>query len=374
MHKPLNITVDIRYLRVAKTGTRTYLEELCKEFKKLQSDKLKFHFLDSGFPVYTGNNKILKWIEHLRHQVWKQIVLPIKAWLKKSDIVFCVDDCVPLLHLGYQTIPVIHDAFFFESPQNYGRLWLWLYLNTAIPAAKRSAFVVTPTEWSKKQISHYTNISHHQLIVIPEGPKSFSKQTINHHDILKKHQLSTGNYILHTGSMFKRKNIPALIEAFCKIKSDGYPQLKLVLAGPIPANEAENDYPLILNAIKNKKLENDVVLTGYLTNDELGSIYQNALMYVFPSVNEGFGIPILEAFSYNLPVLVANNTCLPEVGGDAVLQFDPLDTNDIYDKMKTLLTDDSLRKDMISKGQQRLKDFSWHKTATQLIEVFKKAV
>lgn len=373
MQKTLNIAIDVRYLRIAKTGTRTYLEELCKEFKSLQSTDLKFHFLDSGLPVYTGNNKILKWVEHLRHQGWKQFFLPILAFLKKSDIVFCADDCVPLLQLGYKTIPVIHDSFCFESPQNYGKLWLWIYLNTAIPAAKKSTFVITPTEWSKKQINYYTGITNEQLIVIAEGPKSFNK-TESNRVILNTHNLIPGNYILHTGSMFKRKNIPALIEAFGKIKNNDHPQLKLVLAGPIPANEAENDYQVIINTIQSLKLEHDVTLTGYLTDDELSCIYQNALMYVFPSVNEGFGIPILEAFSYNLPVLVANNTCLPEVGGDAVLQFDPFDTNDIYRKIKMVITDESLRRDMINKGQERLKDFSWHKTATQLIEVFKKAV
>lgn len=374
MHKSLNIAVDIRYLRIAKTGTRTYLEELCKEFKNLQSDDIRFHFLDSGLPIYSGNNRILKWVEHLRFQGWKQFTLPIKAFFKNSDIVFCADDCVPLIHLGYQTIPVIHDAFCFEYPQNYSKLWLWLYLNTAVPAAKKSAFVITPTEWSKNQINHYITIPKHQLIVVPEGPKSFNKTDINTHDILKKHQLGTGNYILHTGAMFKRKNIPALIEAFGKIKNDGYPQIKLVLAGPTPANKTENDFHLVLKAIKDHSLENDVVLTGYLSDDELSVIYNNALMYVFPSTNEGFGIPILEAFSYNLPVLVANNTCLPEVGGNAVLQFDPFDTDDICEKMKMVLSDDNLRNDMINKGQLRLKDFSWHKTAMQLIEVFKKAV
>jgi glycosyltransferase involved in cell wall biosynthesis len=374
MHKTLNIAIDVRYLRVAKTGTRTYLEELCNEFKKLQSEQIKFHFLDDGLSIYTGNNKILKWVEHLRHQIWKQLVLPIKAFLKNSDIVFCADDCVPLIHLGYQTIPVIHDAFCFESPQNYGKLWRWLYLNTAIPAAKRSVFVVTPSKWSKKQINFHTGISNDQLIVIPEGPKGFNTPDINNYDILKKHHLDTGNYILHTGSLFKRKNIPSLVEAFGKIKNDGYPQLKLVLAGPTPATQAENDYQSILTTIEKAKLGNDVVLTGYLSDDELSCIYQNALMYVFPSVNEGFGIPILEAFSYNLPVLVANNTCLPEVGGDAVLQFDPFNTDDIYAKIKLVLTNDDLRNNMINKGQQRLKDFSWHQTAFQLIEVFKKAI
>jgi glycosyltransferase involved in cell wall biosynthesis len=364
MHKPLIIGVDIRYLRIAKTGTRTYLEELCKEFKKLPNDDIKFHFFDSGLPIYTGNNRLLKWVEHFRYQGWKQFTF---------DIVFCADDCVPLIHLGYQTIPVIHDAFFFELPQNYSKLWLWLHLNTIVPAAKKSAFVITPTEWSKKQLNHYTGIPNNKLIVVPEGPKTFSKPGTDYYHILKKHHLNTGNYILHTGYMSKRKNIPALIEAFGKLKNDGYPQLKLVLGGPSPFNKTENNFQLVLDAIKTHSLENDVVITGYLSDEELAGLYQNALIYVFPSINEGFGLPVLEAFSYDLPVLVANNTCLPEVGGDAVITFDPFDIEDMAKKIKMVLDNEQLRIDMVVKGRERLKLFSWQQTAIQLISIFKKA-
>ncbi|SHN13459.1 glycosyltransferase family 4 protein [Mucilaginibacter sp. OK098] len=376
MPKPLTIAVDVRDLRVAKTGTRTYLEELCKEFKKMENRELRFHFLDTSFPVYTGSNKLLKYVEHARYQLWKQLILPLKAFFKSCDIVFCTDNCVPLLHLGYKTVPVFHDAFCFESPEAYGKLWLWLYMKTAVPAAKRSPFIITPTAWSKKQINHFTQIPDDKLVVIYEGPKELKHtgQANNAEQLLSSFSLNAGNYILHVGSMFKRKNIPALLQAFSKIKILGYSQLKLVLAGPTPANQFDSDFKVILDAIEAHKLADEVVLTGYLSDQQLGELYQNALMYVFPSVNEGFGIPILEAFKNDVPVLVANNTCLPEVGGNAVLQFDPFDMDDIAKKIKTVLDDADLRKDMISKGQERLKLFSWENTAIELIGVFKKAV
>lgn len=376
MPKPLTIAVDVRDLRVAKTGTRTYLEELCKEFKKMENRELRFHFLDTAFPVYTGGNKLLKYIEHARYQLWKQLILPLKAFLKNCDIVFCTDNCVPILHLGYKTIPVFHDAFCFESPGAYSKLWLWLYMKTAVPAAKRSPFVITPTAWSKKQINYFTQIPADKLVVIYEGPKELKHtgNVSNAEQLLSSFSLSAGNYILHVGSMFKRKNIPMLIDAFTRVKSLGHTNLKLVLAGPTPANNFDSDFKLILDAIETNKLTDEVVLTGYLSNQQLSELYQNALMYVFPSINEGFGIPILEAFKNDLPVLVADNTCLPEVGGNAVLQFDPFDTDDIAKKIKTVLDDADLRKDMISKGQERLKLFSWENTAIKLIGVFKKAV
>ncbi|MFA6086675.1 glycosyltransferase family 4 protein [Mucilaginibacter sp.] len=374
MPKPLTIGVDIRDLQVAKTGTKTYLEELCKEFKKLNNSGLQFHFIDSSIPVYTGNNKLLKLIEHLRYQLWKQLVLPFKALFKGCDIIFCTDNIVPLIHLGYKTIPVFHDAFFFESPEHYGKLWLWLYKVTAIPAAKRSPFVITPSAYAKKQINYFTHIANEKLVVIHEGPKELSGDDVYNDTLLNQFSLKQKKYLLHAGSMFKRKNIPALIQAFGKIKDTGYPDLKLVLVGSISPANVESDHAQILLAIKKNNLHDDVIFTGYLSDKELAHVYKNALMYMFPSLNEGFGIPVLEAFQYNLPVLAANNTSLPEVGGDAALQFDPFDVNDIFAKIKIVLDNSELRENMIIKGQERLKKFSWEKAALELVDVFRKAV
>jgi len=374
MSQPLTIAVDVRDLRLAKTGTRTYLEELCREFRKMESAELRFHFLDTSIPVYTGQNKLLRYVEHARYQLWKQLILPLKALLKHCDIVFCTDNCVPIIHLGYQTVPVFHDAFCFESPEAYGKLWLWLYMKTAVPAARRSQFVITPTEWSKKQIHHYTQIANEKLVVVYEGPKYLNAAGDgNGNALLDQVLLTPQGYLLHVGSMFKRKNIPALIKAFAIIKQTN-PALKLVLAGPTPANDFDSDYSLIKDAIGKNKLDSDVIITGYLSDGDLGIIYKNALLYIFPSTNEGFGIPILEAFKNDLPVLVANNTCLPEVGGEAVLQFNPFDVTDIAEKISLVSNDSELREEMINKGRERLKLFSWENTAKQLVEVFRKAV
>lgn len=372
MSKRLTIAVDVRDLRLAKTGTKTYLEEVCKAFKEINDPSVRFCFLDTGLPVYTGEVKMFKLIEHFRYQLWKQLILPLKAFFKGADLVFCTDNFVPLIHLGYKTIPVFHDAFFFETPENYGKLWLWLYKKIALPAARRSAFIVTPSQWAKKQISHFTNIPNDKLVVVYEGPKTLeTNQKINAENLLNSLQLSSRNYILHVGAMFKRKNIPALIQAFSQIKKTGYTELKLVLAGTLSANYLDSDYQLITDTINTCQLGDDIILTGYLADASLGQLYNNALFYVFPSINEGFGIPVLEAFKHNLPVLVANNTCLPEVGGNAVLQFDPFDINDISVKLKLVLDDEELRKNMIARGQERLKTFSWQQTASQLIELFK---
>ena len=375
MSKPLIIGVDIRDLQLAKTGTKTYLEEVCKAFREMNDPSVQFHFLDTPIHVSDRDSAFSKYAEHLRYQLWKQVLLPLKARAKRCDILFCTDNFVPLLHLGYKTVPVFHDAFFFENPEHYGKLWLKLYHKTAIPAAKRSPVIITPTEYAKKQIAKYTDIPLNQMVVVHEGPKSFDGNEArekNNNRSLAEICSGADQYVLHVGSLFKRKNIPALIHAFKMVKDAGYPDLKLVLAGPPAPKKDSDDGQLILEAIKLNGLENDVVFTGYLSDRELSLVYQHALLYVFPSLNEGFGIPILEAFKYQVPVLVADNTCLPEVGGDAVLQFDPFFPEKIAAQLKLVLDNEELRNILISKGSERLKQFSWKKTAEELVSVFKK--
>ena len=109
----------------------------------------------------------------------------------------------------------------------------------------------------------------------------------------------------------------------------------------------------VYRTIQQNNLEKHVILPGYVSDEELGLVYANAFMYIFPSYNEGFGIPILEAFRFGLPVLVADNTCLPEVGGTAVLTFNPFEVDDIYEKMKMVIDDDLLRRKLKKDGLER---------------------
>jgi glycosyltransferase involved in cell wall biosynthesis len=371
MAKTINIGIDIRDLKTATTGQKTYLEELCREFRLLNSE-CRFYFFDTSLPVYTGERKLLKLLEHVNLHIWKQVTLPIKAWLKKCKLVFCTDYFVPYLHLGFETATVFHDAFFFENPEHYNRIFFWFFKVVALPSAKRCRHIIVPTDYARQRIHQYTGIPLNKLVRIYEGPKTLPHTPLpaaTTPTVLEQYGLKEGQYLLHVGIMNKRKNIPALILAFKQLKEAGY-SYKLVLAGNPVAKKHINDTDKIYQTIEDQQLQKDVVFTGYLSNESLAVIYQHAFFYVFPSLNEGFGIPILEAFSYDLPVLVANNTCLPEVGGDAVLEFDPYDVNDIGAKMCQLIEDPALRNRMIVQGRERLQQFSWKKATQEITALF----
>lgn len=371
--KKIIVGFDIRDLQVAKTGQRTVIEEFYKQFKNNPDNRFSFVFFDTRLPVYTGKKKAFLLFEHIRYQWWKQVILPLKAWRHHCDILFCGDYFVPLFHPGFKTVEIFYDAFFFEYPEHYNKLWLKLFHHIAVPGAKKSAYIMTITEYAKKKIHLYSGIPENKLVTIYPGPKSVLQQEMTR-DIPDSLSMIRGcRYILHVGVLEKRKNLPALIDAFKLLQNSGYPDIKLVLVGKGNGKTFSDDTAQVNEAISRNNLEKEVIRLGYLADEEVGIIYRHALMYVFPSINEGFGIPIMEAFSFGLPVLVANNSCLPEVGGDAVLSFDPFKEQDICDKMKLVLENDSLRQELISKGRERLRDFSWEKAAEQLKIVFEKA-
>lgn len=367
------VGIDTRDLQIAKTGQRTVIEELCLEFKNSGDEHFKFIFFDSKFSVYTGKNKFLLLYEHIRYQCWKQVVLPLKAWQNNCDILFCGDYFSPYLRLGYKTIVIFHDAFFFEYKEHYNRIWLNIFRYTALPAARRCSYIMTVTNFARDKIQYYTRIPEEKFVTIYPGAKTLHTDinSLLIHDNLKI--IIESKYILHIGVIEKRKNLPALIKAFKLLKENGHTGLKLVLVGGGNGKKYSDDTQQVNKTIHENSLEKDVITTGHLTDQQLGILYENAFMYVFPSINEGFGIPILEAFNFNLPVLVANNSSLPEVGGAAVLTFDPFNINDMYDKMKQVLEDEKLRMELKKKGRERVMQFSWEISAGKLLEVFKKA-
>lgn len=369
--KPIKIAVDIRDLRIAKTGVKTYTEELIKAFKKNTGTKIEFAYLDATFPVYTGRNKFFKLLEHIRFTIWKQLLLPLKAKMNGCDIIFCADFFVPYFKMGMKTVPVLHDAFFFEYPEHYNKLWLYLFHTLGLNAAKRADAIITPTNYTKHKIATLSGLNEEKITAIYEGPKSLTG--LGKKDSTLSDRLTQQKYILHVGVMEKRKNIINLLKAYLLVLKN-HPDLKLILVGQFSPKKDMDDQQAIKAFIVENQLGQNVIMPGYVSDDKLIHYYKNALIYVFPSLNEGFGIPVLEAFEHGLPVLIANNSCLPEVAENAALSFDPYNPIDIHDKIKRLLEDDDLRIDLVKRGYERLKLFSWGHTAKQTINLFEKII
>jgi glycosyltransferase involved in cell wall biosynthesis len=369
------IGIDTRDLKIAKTGAHTYLSELCKTIQNNRADlQFEYVFLDTCLPIYTGTHKIGKLWEQLNYIIWKQITLPIKAWQKGCSLVFCTDYFVPYMHLGFTTVPVFHDAFIWEYPSHYNKYWLGLFKTFGVSAAKKASAVVTVTSYAKDQITKYSGIDAANIIPIHIGPKSSIAESQLYSATNNYEHLINKKYILHVGTIEKRKNLSTLIKAFELLLQNNPQEIYLVIVGQKSNKPTLQDDAIFEMVAASSILKERVVFTGYLSDGETATLYKHAELYVFPSVNEGFGIPILEAFSHKVPVLASNNSCLPEVAGNAAICFDPYNAVALSTLMVNTLNDPALLQSLQQKGTERLTHFSWRKTLDTLEAVFERSI
>jgi len=175
----------------------------------------------------------------------------------------------------------------------------------------------------------------------------------------------TGNFVLAVGTLEPRKNLPALIDAFTRIATDTDTQL--VLAGPTGWGPTPQQ---LLTSLEPKTMDR-VVITGQVAIDELAALYSEATVFCYPSLLEGFGLPVLEAMSYQTPVITSKGTATEEVAGDAALAVDPNSVDELADALRTVLTDARFAQELADRGYARSTEFSWDKTAAATVAVYR---
>lgn len=383
MSKIIKVAVDTRDLKKGKTGTHTYLNSICIEFKNINAlgvGNIKYSFINYYLPVYIGKNNVGKILEHILFTFWKQVILPIYCIFYKVDILFCTDYFLPILPITTKKFAVFHDTFFFDQPRHYNHLWLKTFKLFAVRAAKKSTQIIVPSKFVKFKVASYIPDLINKITVVYEGPKLFtsmSSQIINNDLINSKFNeiekmLQGQKYILHVGTLDYRKNLLNLVKAYELLEKNS--SIKLILAGASPAYKNSNGTNELEQYINKQKLHNQVLLLGRVEDNILGHLYQNAFMYVFPSLNEGFGLPLVEAMQYSLPIAAANNTALPEVAGKAAIYFDPTSIKDIAQKMALIIDNDVIRNELKHECAERVNLFNWKISAAQLNKLFESTV
>jgi glycosyltransferase involved in cell wall biosynthesis len=294
------------------------------------------------------------------------VVLPILSYFHQADLVFSPDILSPVFAQG-KKVSVIHDTCFWDNPEHYQRLWLKYYLYFLEKGLQKNGEIITITQFSKMRL--------HQLAPFRSIPMKVVYQASGLSESFALSELNSNTqtrYFLHVGVLEKRKNLGTLIIAFDKLtRMAGFEDLRLVLVGQRGPRETLDDYDHLVELVTTLGLTEKVDFTGYVRQDQLDSYFYHALGYVFPSVNEGFGIPILEAFSFGLPVIISQQGALMEVAGDAALIFETSDTEALLQSMKRLLEDSDLRKELGEKGRIRLDQFTAEKFFLSLEKAFK---
>ena len=335
--KKITVLVDVYYLKAAVAGIGSYIREFEASCNDHGSNDFKYVFTHDinklvGNSIFlNSNNKIIRWTFHIRYLVYKQIQLPLKILFSNADYVICPDYIAPYFTFKAKRITVLHDSLFWDQKNNYSVLWRKYFISLINLGLNKGTQIITTSNYSKKNLIKI--LGKHRNI-------NFVYQSFNFHKISSSIYKTPENYVLHIGSFERRKDLITLVKAF-KLVDD--PNLKLVLAGAQIINGNSEVFDEIKTFIIQNKLENKVILAGYISKQEASVLYKNARIYVFPSLNEGFGIPLLEALSFSIPVICSDIDIFKEVGGDCVEYFKVGDSISLSEKIISVLGSDKLR-------------------------------
>ncbi|SKA87514.1 Glycosyltransferase involved in cell wall bisynthesis [Clostridium sp. USBA 49] len=301
----------------------------------------------------------------------EQIWIPFIVNKVKPDVIHFPAFPPGLLVKHKNIIFTLHDATMWKFPETISyknKLYMKPLSEIAI---KKSKYIFTVSNNSKENICSVFNKYTSKVVVTGESISEKFNKISSLDDINNvKNKFNTGErYILSVCSLEPRKNIPKLLTAFSKvIQDDKYKNIKLVLVG----RRAWGNN-IINQKIQELNLNNNVVITGYISDEELIAIYNGAYCFIYPSIYEGFGLPILEAMACGIPVITSNVSSIPEVAGDSAILINPNNENEMVNEIKNILSNDTIRMELINKGYKRLEKFSWIDIVKKMIRYYREA-
>ncbi len=324
-----------------------------------------FIFAENVTPVVIGppaRHPLLFWI-------WFDFSIPKILKKYKADL-FLSPDGYLSLRTKVPQLAVIHDINFVHRPDDLP----WLiekYYNYFFPRFARIAKrIATVSFYSKEDIARSFKISYDKIDVVYDGINQiFEPLSEKVKTAVRKKYTGGAEYFLFVGALHPRKNVSGLLNAFDAFKIDTDNNIKLIIVGGEMHKTGD-----IFETFDNMRYKNDVIFTGRVATDELHDIFGAALALTFVPFFEGFGIPVVEAMTAGVPVICSNTTSIPEVGGNAVIYADPMKIGQITNAMLKLASDKELRQELIEKGFEQKKKFSWDETAHLLWESVKRTM
>lgn len=371
----MRVAIDARVVSSGRSGIGEYTYQLLRHFPVIDKELEYFLFLKSFSieekrikELFSGFN-IEKVSSHDGGKFLNFIKthgeLPVRLLFLKPDIFHSPGPIAPLIKTC-RTVLTIHDLSFlkvhgiFDKFQN-------TYYKTFVPyIARKVDKIITVSNNAARDIVELLHIPEEKVRVIYNGvDERFSSERSSEKEHVLKKRFGLNDYILFLGVLEPRKNVSCLIRAYSALSSD-LSHYKLVIAGGHGWL-----YEDIYSLVKERSLQNRVIFTGRVSDEDLPDLYRGASLFVYPSLMEGFGIPPLEAMACGIPVIASNTSSFPEVLSDAALLINPLNEEEITSAMTDILTDKNLCKTMIDKGLKRASLFSWKESARRTLELYR---
>lgn len=370
----MKIGFDFRMGGSINAGIGRYSFELLQQLLKQNKSDEYFVFYNE----YNVNQKDLATIKELgaklipanfRHYSYgEQIMFPKLLNSFNLDLIHFPNFNVPVLFKGKYVV-TIHDMVHHKiSGHKKSRYYKFLAYKFIINrAATRAVKIITVTETAKREIVDFLKVNPDKVEVIYEAPPAEVKKATDF-SILKDTYLINKPYLLFVGSLERKKNVIKLCQGFDRLLDKYKYDLDLILVGKIDPH-----YPEIKTQALGIKHHENLIFTGYVSNEEQASFYRNAFAFVTASLHEGFGLPGVEAMQYGVPVLAANTEVFNEVYDNAAIYFDGLEIEDIADKIHLLVSDQPFYESMQKKSIERSVHFSWIQAAKNTLAIYHKA-
>lgn len=376
----IRIGIDISRTIEESTGVGYYAKNLVHALAKVDSENeyILYGIFYDCFPrgwkradiPKTGNFRLHQknfpswWVD----RKWKNFRKYKEKLFGGVDVLHSTAFTMPLVS-KLKVVVTIHDLSIFIYPQHHTEANYQFVTRNVHQAARQASFIIADSENTKREIRRFLHFPEEKIeVVYLAAGDIFNRKCSGDSlsQIKDKYKIKKG-YFLSVGSMEPRKNLGRALVAFKALIEMKKADYQFVITGGKGwKNEA------FYNLIRKLDIDEHLVFTGYVPEEDLPPLYQGADVFVYPSLYEGFGLPVLEAMTSGVPVITSNTTSLPEVAGDAAILVNPMEVFEIYEAMEALATKPQLREELKVKGEEQSRRFSWEKTAHQTLEIYKR--
>ncbi len=364
----MRIAIDARKLR--DFGIGTYLRNILIELSRLDRDTeyvvlCRPDDLESGDILGRNFRMVPETAEP--YSVAEQFRIPLALARERVQLVHEPHYVLPPL-IRCRSVVTIHDCIHLMFPQYLPSKLAHIYAQGSMWAAAHKANrILTVSEASKRDILHFFDVPADKVSVIHNAidERFLTPANTERMDLVRQRYQLDHPFVLYVGNIKPHKNIERLIDAFGRARSQCPGHLQLVIIG-----DEISKYPGLRQSVHKHRLDKHVRFLGFQPMETLAAVYRLARAFVFPSLYEGFGLPPLEAMACGSPVVTSNVSSLPEVAGGAALLVDPYDADSIADGIVRAVSDEALRADLIRRGLERARSFSWTQSVRRIHQIY----
>lgn len=361
----MKIAIDTRLLHNSNSGMGVYLSEMLSRLKTIHS-KNEYHYLDYKLPK---RNLLEKILDLIYEQLWIQLLVPQVLRKENAKLLYSPNPPTSL----FATIPIvltIPDLSFYFDPSLNWFIKSYLYFVYKLSALKAKK-ITTFSESSRKDIVDILKVDSSKIEIVSPAIKETFGQKIaasKLEQIKKKFGLRKKYILSIPGTFIPRKNVNDLLLSFDSLPPKIKKDFNLIFVG----SNGHSSFNEFMSNVRQLQLEDYVIVTGYISEEELKALYQGAFIFVITSLYEGFGLPPLEAMSEKVPVIAYDNSSLSEIVGEAGLKV--RDKVGLKIAILDLITKNKLRHELIKKGLSQVKKYDWDKSVQKLIQIFQNTI